>query len=160
MRNEVVISNPQAIDAMQRFPEVMHRHIDGGFWRGALEFARLARRLAPKAFSTLTNSINVEKLGLMDYLVAPHVNYAPAVEDGRMPMRKTGTGNGLKEWVKLRTGLDGRDLDRATFAIGRAITRRGIQPQPYIKPAFEQGQDAAIAAVDRAVLAGLQEIGQ
>lgn len=160
MRNEVQISDSRALEAMQRFPEVMHRHLENGFFRGSLEFARLARRFAPKAFSTLTNSIHTERLGLMDYLIAPGVKYAPDVEDGRLPGKMPGTANGLMEWVKLRTGLAGRDLDRATFVIARAIGRKGIKAQPYMQPAFEQGQPAALAAVQRAVDAGIAELAQ
>lgn len=125
--------------------------------RGAQEIAREARRNAPKAFTTLTNSIRAEQVGELHFFIAPGVNYAPWVEGGRMPMRKTGTQNGLLEWIRLKVapGASGKELDRLGYVIARAIGRRGIQPQPFMQPAFEAKRgrvvDLANAAVRDAV---------
>ncbi|MFT3964125.1 hypothetical protein [Propionivibrio sp.] len=67
-------------------------------------------------------------------------------------------GAGLTEWVRFRTGLQGRELDRTTFLIARAIGRRGIQPQPYLAPAAEAQTSRVVDLVRYAVAQGVREV--
>lgn len=157
MEIRIEIDAARLREGLRRAPQVLHRHVDGALSRGALEIARDARRRAPKAFSTLVNSIHSRQIGDLHYEVAPGVNYAAWVEGGRDPGKRPGTANGLREWVKLKTGLADKPLDRATFAISRAIGKRGIKAQPYMGPALEAGESRLRALVNAAVERGLAE---
>lgn len=155
VRVEVDASRLRA--ALSRAPAVIRRHVDGALSRGALEVAREARRRAPKAFSTLTNSIHATPVGDLHYQVAPGVNYAPWVEGGRKAGKMPGVANGLREWVKLKTGLADKPLDRMTFVIARGIGRDGIKAQPFMAPAMAASEDRLRALVGAAVERGLAE---
>lgn len=157
MKIKVKVSEARAQEAFKRAPVRMRQLVSDALWRGALEVTRDARDRAPKAFSTLTQSIRPEKINDLHWRAAPGVNYARPVEEGRMPMRRM-PGAGLMEWVKLKTGLQGKALDRATFAIARAIGRRGIDPQPYMKPAAEAKESRVVDLVRAAVARGADEV--
>lgn len=157
MKIKVKVGDARAQAAFQRAPARMRQLVGDALWRGAIEVSRDARDRAPKAFSTLTQSLRPEKVDDLHWRVSPGVNYARPVEEGRMPMRRM-PGAGLTEWVKLKTGLQGKALDRATFAIARAIGRRGIDPQPYLKPAAEAKESRVIELVRAAVARGADEV--
>ena len=153
----VKVNDQRTVAAFQKAPARMHQLVGDAVWRGALEVTREARRNAPKAFSTLINSINATQIGELHWRVQPGVNYAAAVEDGRKKGKQPGTANGLMEWVRQKTGLQGRPLDRATFAIARAIGQRGIKPQPYIQPAVVSKESRVIELVRLSVERGCAE---
>lgn len=138
-------------------PEAMERNLGRFLRRAALEVAREEGRAAPKAFSTLAASIRIEDVGPLHYAVATGTNYARSVEEGRAPGGMPGTANGLMEWVKQKTGLSGKPLDHATFAIARAIGRRGIKPQPYAEPTAEKMTPRVVDLAFQGVDAGLKE---
>lgn len=131
---EIVLTDNSAYDDVGRLDQRVRRNVHQALSRGAQEFAREARRRAPKAFSTLTNSILATEVGEMWFRVTAGTNYAKWVEEGRKPGRMPGTAKGLMEWVRQKTGLTGKDLDRRTFLIARAIGRKGIKAQPFIAP--------------------------
>lgn len=157
----VKIDNARAREALQRFPAAFERAVDPAMWRGAKEIARIARSLAPKAFSTLANSIDARKAGPLHYEVAPAVNYARMVEEGvKGPMKKQpGTANGLTEWVRLRTGeTDPEALRRRTFGLARMLKTKGIRAQPYMGPAATKGTDRLTVLVAAGVAQAVREI--
>lgn len=156
---EVVITldDARVQEGLRRFPGRVVAHVEPALARGAEEVAREERRLAPKAFSTLTNSIRAQRMGELHYRIAPGVNYARPVEEGRMPGKQPGTANGLMEWVRQKTGLQGKDLDRKTYVIARAIGIKGIRPQPYAKPAIENKRSRVVQLVRAAALRGAEE---
>lgn len=157
-RISISIDARRAQAAFARAPQVMVRAIDVKLARGAEEVARTAKRGAPKAFSNLVNSIRAQRIGALSYQVVTGMNYARSVEEGRLPGKQPGVNNGLMEWVRFRTGLAGRPLDRATFAIARAIGRRGIRPQPYMQPAAEASRSRLFELVQQGVDEGIKEI--
>lgn len=157
MKTRLIVEDSRTREAFRRSPARMRLLVGDALWRGALEVAREGRLRAPKAFSSLANSISTEQIADLHQRVAPSVNYARPVEEGRMPMRRM-PGAGLTEWVKLKLGLQGRELDRATFAIARAIGRRGIEPQPYMRPAAEAKEDRVVELVRAAVARGTAEV--
>lgn len=126
--------------------------IDRGISRGAQLVARSARRGAPKAFSTLTNSIRVTKLGLAAYEIAPGVDYGDHQEQGtrggRMPPIRS-----ILDWIRVRRikprdpNMRERDL---AFVVARSIGRRGVPAQPYMGPALDDNT----AEIDRLVAEG------
>jgi len=154
----VKVDHARAVAAFRKGPEIMRRHVGDALERGAQEVAREARSKAPKLFSTLTNSILPMRVGKLHYRVSTDMNYARPVEEGRLPGSMPGMG--LTEWVRFRTGLQGRELDRTTFVIARAIARRGIAPQPYMKPAADEKRSRVIELVRAAVAQGVREVGQ
>lgn len=127
--------------AIASAPARMASAVELAIQRAAMELAREARRRAPKAFSTLTNSILPTRVAPLHWRVSTGTNYARSVEEGRLPGQMPGTSKGLMEWVRFRTGLTGKPLDRATFVIARAIGRRGIKPANYMLGAFEATED-------------------
>lgn len=131
--------------------DVLVAAVDGALARGAQEVARTARRNAPKAFSTLTNAIRVDRVGEMHYRVVAGVSHSRFVEYGRKPGRQPGTGNGLAEWVRFKTRLNGADLERRTFLVARGIAKRGIKPQPFMIPALEENENRIRALVKGAI---------
>jgi hypothetical protein len=157
METRISIDDKKVTEGLLKAPAAVERELEFGLDRWAAEVARNARELAPKSFSLLTNSIRSIVAGRLKRIVAPGVNYALAVEQGRRPGRQPGTGNGLMAWVRQKTGLSGAELERTTFLIARSIGRKGTRPQPYMQPAAEQSIDRGrillLAAVDR----GLKE---
>ena len=160
MKIELRYDDSGARAALQKAPDVVARRLGWALERGAQEVAREARGRSPKAFSHLVNSIKVNREGDLHYSVYPGMNYAPWVEGGRMPMRRTGTKNGLLEWIRLKVDptASGKKLDRLGYVIARAITRRGIQPQPFMQPAFEAKRGRVVELADAAMRAAVDEI--
>lgn len=157
MKIGIAIHDKGARRMLDRLDAGVTGAVDAALSRGAMELARAARGNAPKAFSTLTNSIKSGKVGHLHYMVATGVNYARAVEEGRRPGKQPGTANGLMEWVKQKTGLTGNALDRKAYVIARAIGIRGIRPQPYMQPAFDSEKDRIVAAVQASARRAAQE---
>ncbi|MCE5182368.1 MAG: hypothetical protein LLG15_11250 [Betaproteobacteria bacterium] len=145
-------------EAFRRAPVVMARALDRFLSRGAQEVAREMRVQTPKAFSTLTQSVRAEQVGFLHYRAITGVNYARDVEEGRPAGKMPGTGSGLMEWVRLRTKLQGKDLARATFAIARAIGRRGIKLNPFAARTEEKMESRVIRLVREGAAAGLKEV--
>lgn len=156
MRVDIVIDDARVQRGLERFDSDVRHAVEMALARGAMEIARTARGYAPKAFSTLTNSIKSTRVGDLHYVVAPGVNYARPVERGRGAGKQPGTANGLMEWVKQKTGLTGKALDRRTYVIARAIGRRGIKRRPYMRPAMLLHSDAIVARVRASALAAAQ----
>lgn len=146
MRIEVRYDDSVPREMLRRAPDLFRRRLALALERGAQEVAREARGRAPKAFSTLTNSIRAMRENDLHWTVAPGVNYGTWVEGGRMPMRRTGTRNGLLEWIKLKIlpGGSEKEIDRLGYVIARAIGRRGIEPKPFMQPAFEAKRQRVI----------------
>lgn len=158
MEIRVKIDSAAAQRAFKEAPLVMERTLERYLDSAGLEVAREARSAAPKAFSTLVQSIRSMKTGPLKREVAPGVSYGVFVEAGRGPGRQPGTGNGLMEWVRLRTRASGKNLERKTFLIARAIARRGIKAQPYMQPTFEKMEPRVHTLLNEGVDAGLREV--
>jgi hypothetical protein len=157
METRISIDSRKVTEGLKKAPAAVERHLELALDRAAAEVARKARDLAPKSFSTLTNSIRSAVAGRLKRIVAPGVNYALSVEKGRPPGRQPGTGNGLQAWVRQKTGLTGIPLERATFLIARSIGRKGTRPQPFMQPAAEDMQDRVRVLLLGAVERGLEE---
>lgn len=125
-----------AAAALARAPERLAWHVGRALARAAAEIARQMKQDAPKALSTLANSINSAQTGLLEYRVGPHVQYARYVEEGTL-----GGGwppaEALRRWIRLkgiRPRTPGMSEDDLVYVIGRAIHRRGTRPQPFVEP--------------------------
>lgn len=156
MKLSIEIDSARARAAFGKAPAVMNRNLSRYLDRAAQEVAREARAKAPKAFSTLMNSINWRKEGEFVRVVAPSVNYARYVEEGtrpgKMPNREV-----LLPWLKFRTGATGRELRNRSFLLARYIQRHGTKPQPYMAPTAEKMRGRVLALLREGVEAGIAE---
>lgn len=160
MKIEIRVNDKLAQAAIRRMPGAVERHIDSALWRGAGEISRTAKGKAPKAFSTLTNSIRESRVDELHYRVSTVVNYARPVEEGvQGPLgSQPGTANGLVEWVKLKfSPSSDKDAERIAFLVARAMRRNGIKAQPYMRPAAEEHTGRVHHLVRMAVADGIGE---
>ena len=158
MRMELRYDDAAAREALRKSPGVVRRMLGLAIERGVQEIARFAREKAPKAFSTLHDSTRAQRVAELHYFVAPGTNYAPWVEGGRMPMRKMPPKGSLVSWIKLKLGVSEERASRLEFVIARAIKRQGIQPQPFMKPAFEAKKERVMQLASEAMRKAVAEI--
>ncbi|MGE0487311.1 MAG: hypothetical protein AB7Q81_24365 [Gammaproteobacteria bacterium] len=147
------------LESFERSPRVFMRHLDRAARRGAQEGARQERRLAPKGFSTLTQSIGVDRLGAGVYRFGPSVDYAEMVEQG------TGRGGfppipGLMAWIRVKR-IQPRDdtmtAEDLAYAMARSIVRRGTPAQPFVAPVAEKLPSRLMELMDQALVDALTE---
>lgn len=132
------------------------RQLDVGLERGAIEITREARRNAPKARTTLTNSIAHARLNVAHFEVVAQARYALAVEEG------AGRGGwapiaSLLDWMKI-AGVTPRDprmtMEELAKLLQRSIHAKGTPAQPFMKPAAE----AAFPGIEKRIADRLQKI--
>lgn len=151
-----IVDSKEALQAFETAPDVMERNLELFLSRGAQEVARTAKSFAPKAFSTLTNSILFYRVALLHWRISPGVNYAPYVEGGTRPHFPPAAN--LQPWVERVLGLSGAEARHKAFLIARAISRRGTRAHPFMRPAAEQMRSRVFALLDEGVDAGLREV--
>lgn len=144
--------------ALEAYPEILRRNVLAMLDRGALAVRDEAARLAPKAFTTLTESIKVRVTGEFERTVEPDraddpdMNYAEYVERGTGPAIGRGRympdPETLMAYIKRVSGIrlsgkrgspkrarqDQEVHDRA-WALARYIYWHGTKPHPYMAPA-------------------------
>ena len=127
------------LSAMQKAPVEVSEQVDLAVNKATQQTADKLREAAPKAFSTLTNSIKADKIGHFEYRAAPHVNYAESVELGRLP-GKIPNVEEISRWAKIK-GLEtnGRSFRDVGWAIAKSIGKIGTQAQPFVKPVVDSG---------------------
>lgn len=169
---DVNISAFGVVEAFRRAPEIMHRIVGEGVWRGAEEVAREARRNAPSVFGTLANSIKAEKVSDLHWHTAPGVNYGAAVEEGTKPgytpnllnlrmyiqasmIRTKGFRWGKAGGAKRQGQED--DIAERTDALSWYIRAHGTKAQPYMKPAADTKQSRVIDLIREATHRGVKE---
>lgn len=139
------------------------------FNASALKIQNTAKRLAPVNFGQLRNSIVLSESGKATdfvYKVTATAKYAPYVEFGTggkvsVPSEyseyaakfKGKSGGTFKQmidaimlWVQ-RKGISGANDKSTAYLIARSILRKGIRPQPFLIPAFEQEKPKLIKRV-------------
>ena len=125
----------------------------------ALNIQSGAKRLAPVNFGQLRNSIYLKEQKVEKgyvFTVGSNASYAPYVEFGTggkvsIPRGFEELANGFKGkkggtfkdmvqaltlWVR-RKGIGGGKDKSIAYAIAISILRKGMQPQPFLIPAFE-----------------------
>jgi hypothetical protein len=173
----VKVDHARAVAAFRKAPEVMHRHVDAGLSRGAQEVANEARTLAPKLFSTLTNSILASQVGPLHWRVQPGVNYARDVEEGTGPAagrsRYYPNPEALQQYIMLSPKMRGHKWAKPgsrargeqelniwfrARALAWYIYAHGTKPQPYMAPAVEAKRSRVIDLVREAAARGAREV--
>jgi len=159
---EIVIDNKRIVQAFEASPAILTKHLNRAIGRVVREMARDARRGAPKASSTLTNSISQRLPSPLSGEVFAGVDYARMVEEGTgrggFPPRRT-----LLDWIRTRRiepRRAGMDDNALAYVIGRSIARKGTPAQPYMAPALEKNRARAAKRVDDAIDAALREISR
>lgn len=160
MKIEIRYTDQAPRDMLQQAPDFFRQRLAPALERGANELAREARGLAPKAFSTLTHSIRAIRENALHWFVAPGVGYGPWVEGGRMPMRKMPPKGSLIAWIKIKLGMGEKQAERFEFVLARAIQRQGIQPQPYMKPAFDAKKQRVVDLASQAMRAAVADLNR
>lgn len=137
----VSVNNRQVVQALNAGVSAMPINIDQAVQRAAIEVGRKLKAAAPKAFSTLTNSIKEDRVALMEWRVGPHVDYAEAVEKGT-----SGGGfvpfKAIVSWIKTK-GIQARnpemDLNDLAWVIQKKILKSGSPAQPFVQPVVDSG---------------------
>ena len=139
---------------VQAAKKTVQDEVDAELQAASMRYVQLAKRdLASQGGDTgaLLGSIGYEKTSVFNYTVFARIFYAAFIEfgtkDGYTPQPGTEEyasqfkgerGNSsvklidaIKAWV-LRKGIaEGKDADRAAFAIARSIYKNGIKPKPF-----------------------------
>lgn len=161
---ELVIDADRLMQAILQQPQKLQKNLDHAITRVLYTFARAARDKAPKAFSTLTNSIGITREGPLSGAVGPAVDYGAAVELGTGVYGPGGSASGrmppvqnIRDWIdRLHIGsVNYADPNDLAWAIAKSIARGGTPPQPYMAPAFEENKERAERLIDVAIAASL-----
>jgi len=154
-----VKGNKAAQAALSHAPGVMLRNIGKGLNRAAQELARSEKHAAPKAFSTLANSMHVTRRDPLTFEVAPGVNYAADIEFGTGPGVMPSVQS-ILEWVRVKRiepddeGMSARDL---AFMIARGIRDHGILPNPFFFPTVDKTTPRIHEIVHASINAGIEQ---
>jgi hypothetical protein len=160
--------------AIESMPSVLREELEPRVDGAGKEVAREMRAQAPKAFSTLMQSIKDYRDGVLSRFVGPHVNYALHVVTGTGPAAGKPSyfpnPYALAPWVKQHSGIRfgttkagsaGRkrlydEIRDRSWALARHIATVGTKPNPFVDRTFEvvgdrieallqEGVDASIA---------------
>jgi len=153
MRITVNTSGNSLADLIRRKPEEFRRQTDRAAGRGALELARAVREKAPKADSTLANTVQVQKLGVGYRRVIVGAAYGRPVEEGADPSGFP-PERAIEDWIQVR-GIEPHDPEMTredlAYVIARSIFQEGTEPQPFFAPAWEENKDRIQRRLDGAV---------
>jgi len=167
------------------------REIDDELLSAANKIRSDAEKLAPKNFRELVNSINFEKVGLMQYSIFADAYHAPYIEFGtkkktKVPADMSAVATAVKgrpkrgtfaemvdniqDWIK-RKGIAATQVRQVgtgkrkgqfkksgslaqaiyerqlAFLIARKIYLTGINPQPFLYPAFMKNKSKLITRI-------------
>lgn len=146
----------QVAAAFRKDAEATVRVMDQVLERGAITIARTARSNAPKARTTLTNSIAHARLAVGRFEVVAQARYAAHVEDGAGPGGWVPKAS-LQDWMKVH-GVTPRDpsmsFDSLTKLLQRSIHAKGTPAQPFFQPAI----DAEIPGIEERMATRLQAV--
>lgn len=132
-----------------------------------LKKASLAVAYQGQAYAvTLTNQEGLVYLGVYKrgWMVRPRPGkgaelrndtpYGPVIEYGRRPNRPGPPIDPIREWVRIKLGLSGDELERAAWAIRNAIHRRGTRPKFVMRRTYERMKLWFRAEAERRLRAG------
>lgn len=131
------VTRHSLLQAINKSPALAEQAINQIFRRATQEGTREAKREAPKADSTLTNSIAPKQLSYTHHQIITGPHYSRYVEEG------TGPGGWvpdktMEDWLKVK-GIRPRDpdmsMEQLVFLIQTHIFYKGTPAQPYLKPA-------------------------
>jgi HK97 gp10 family phage protein len=152
----------EALGKFDKYSKKVQTEIKDEVNASALAIQSNAKKLAPVNLGMLRNSIYLtgESKGQFAFMysVGAGAKYAPYIEFGTggkvsIPSGyesyassfKTKTGGTFKEmvkaltmWVERKGIASGKQSKSAAYMIALSILRKGLRPQPFLIPAFEQ----------------------
>ncbi len=160
------IDNGKLLAALSQAPRALHKNVSRAIQNIIQHIARSARINAPKANSTLAQSIIPRLITPLHGEVTPGVNYAASVETGTGIYGPTGRASGVSppladimQWIQVKRiqpdnpAMEQRDL---AFVIARSIAEKGTRAQPYMGPAAKSHQRTAQKSINLAIDKTLQ----
>lgn len=145
----------QVIRELRKYGNDMEKLIDAETNDVALQIEADAKRLAPKNFGKLAQSISKEKIKESQYKISTQEMYAGYMEFGTgtkvsIPAEfkdmaatfkgnKTGTYQQGLESIKLWCKAKGID-EKYAWVIFATILGAGVNPQPFLYPAWIKGK--------------------
>lgn len=166
-----IVVNINGIDSVKRALENldvnMKKEVSNELNASAIKIDNSAKRLAPVNFGTLRGSIRYERIDSLTYTIEAKAKYAPYVEFGtggkvNIPkgyeefaqLFKGAKGGKLKEfvaalmlWIKRKGIGNGKNDKGLAYVIARNILQKGLRPQPFLIPAFEQEKPLLIKRI-------------
>ena len=152
----------EALGKFDKYGKKVQAEIKDEVGASALKIQSDAKKLAPVNLGTLRNTIYLVEQSVSQskfmFSVGASARYAPYIEFGTggkvsipagyetyASQFKTKTGGTFKEMVKALTewvekkGIGGgKNSKSVAYMIALSILRKGLRPQPFLIPAFEQ----------------------
>jgi HK97 gp10 family phage protein len=161
----------QIQDKLKHIDDVLKKDVSDEINASALNIESQAKRLAPVNFGQLRNSIALTKDSDLTYTVAANASYAAYVEFGTGPQVnvpadfktyaqqfKGKSGGKFKDmvealtlWVKRKGIGNGRNDKGLAYVIALSILRKGMRPQPFLIPAYEQEKPKLIQRLNKLI---------
>lgn len=145
--------------------QIAQKVLRGAVLAGATEMKRQAKRRCPIKSGRLRRSIRVKykrigrgsRTGRVFYQVGPSERYGHLVEFGtgfhvikpslsRRIKRRVAGENVSSKWALGKNGM-----------FGKRVNHPGATPQPFLRPAFDEGQDDIIRAMKRRIGTGIEK---
>lgn len=157
----------ETITKLQAFGKDIEKKIDLELEAIAFQVEGDAKKLAPKNFGKLAQSISHKKVKSLVWKVTVNEIYGPYMEFGtgakvRVPVEfaemaksfqgKKGTGTfkdaleAIKVWCRSK-GID----EKAAYPILAKILGAGISPQPFLYPAYKKGEKDLLKNLEKLV---------
>ena len=150
---QYTIENEQIRALFAKAPELVTAELSRVVSYATNIIARAARRGAPKAFSTLTNSIIGRQINPLTGEVTAGVDYARMVEEGTGPGGKPPLQT-ITDWIRVKR-ITPRDPTLSpvglAYVIAQSIAEKGTPAQPFMAPAVESSQGQIQRRADRAI---------
>ena len=152
----------EALGKFDKYGKTVQAEIKDEVGASALKIYSDAKRLAPVNLGTLRNTIFIESVSpaanKFMFTIGAKARYAPYIEFGTggkvsipagyesyASQFKTKTGGTFKEmvkalmeWVEKKGIGSGKNSKSVAYIIALSILRKGLRPQPFLIPAFEQ----------------------
>lgn len=166
-----IVVNISGLDGVKKALESLDvnvkKNLSNEINASALNIQNTAKRLAPVNFGQLRNGIRLVKNSDYTFTVESSASYSPYVEFGTggkvsvpadfqsYAMQFKGGKGGkfadmiaaLTLWVKRKGIGNGKNDKGLAFIIAKNILQKGMRPQPFLIPSFEQEKPKLIKRI-------------
>lgn len=153
--------------ALENIDTKLKKEVSNEINASALTIQSNAKRLAPVNFGKLRNGIALVRNNDLTFTVESKESYSPYIEFGtggkvNVPADfqsyaltfKGQKGGSFKEmvdaltlWVKRKGIGDGKNNKGLAFVIARSILQKGMRPQPFLIPSYEEEKPKLIKRI-------------
>ena len=165
----------EALSKFDKYGKKVQTEIKDEVGASALKIYSDAKKLAPVNLNTLRGSIFFDSVSISPsqfmFTVGAKARYAPYIEFGTggkvsipkgyesyASQFKTKTGGTFKEmvkalmmWVEKKGIASGKQTKSAAYIIALSILRKGLRPQPFLIPAFEQEKPKLKLRIEKSI---------